>query len=145
MSLKGCLGGSVSWAFAFGSGHGPSVLGSSPALGSLRGGKPPSPSPSACCTLCLYSLLLHLLNKYLLKKLTLKNKYRTKRTLFSIQSLLFLFDFVLQIFFEWTLGSKNHLASRKTKTKTKNYRVPVLCKFRIQWEENIKNVIRKKM
>jgi len=40
----GHLGGSASWASAFGSGREPRVLGSSPAWGSLLSGGPASPS-----------------------------------------------------------------------------------------------------
>jgi len=40
----GCLHGSVGWASAFGSGLDPPVLGSSPTLGSLLGGRSASPS-----------------------------------------------------------------------------------------------------
>jgi len=44
-------------ASAFGSGHVPRVLGSSPASGSLLGGKPasPSPTPPACVPSLLYA------------------------------------------------------------------------------------------
>ena len=58
--LVGCLGGSVGWAAAFGSGHDPSVLGWSPASGSLLGREPASPSASACLFVCLCSLSLPL-------------------------------------------------------------------------------------
>ena len=40
-------------ASAFGSGHGPRVLGSSPASGSLLSGEPASSSLSACLSACL--------------------------------------------------------------------------------------------
>ena len=58
--LRGHLGGSVSYASAFGLGHDPRVLGSSPALGSLLSGE--SASPSACVSASL-SLSVSLMNK----------------------------------------------------------------------------------
>jgi len=39
------LGGSVGWTAAFGPGHGPGVLGSSPESGPLPSGELASPSP----------------------------------------------------------------------------------------------------
>ena len=56
ITKQGHLHGSVCEASAFGSGHDPRVLGSSPTSGSLLSGGPASPSPSACCSAYLCSL-----------------------------------------------------------------------------------------
>ena len=61
VGVKGCLGGSVSWVSVFSSGHGPGVLGSSPALGSLLSGES---SPRL-----MFSLTLSQINKFFLKKM----------------------------------------------------------------------------
>ena len=53
---SGHLGGSVGAASAFGSGHDPGVLGSSPPSGSLHIGESASPSPSASPCSCSLSL-----------------------------------------------------------------------------------------
>ena len=54
--FMGHLGGSVSQTSAFGLGHDPRVLRSSPVLGSLLNGKSTSPSPSAAPPACDLSL-----------------------------------------------------------------------------------------
>jgi len=56
----GHLGGSVSYASAFGSGHDLRVLGSSPMLGSLLSGESASPSLSASPPAYVLSLSLSL-------------------------------------------------------------------------------------
>jgi len=56
--MEGRLGGSDGWASAFGSGHDPRVLGSSPTLGSWLSEKPASPSPSASLPAHAFSLSL---------------------------------------------------------------------------------------
>jgi len=53
---QGCLRGSVGSASAFGSGHDPRVLGSSPTSGSLLRGEPASPSACRSPWLCALSL-----------------------------------------------------------------------------------------
>jgi len=53
LSSPGAPGWLSRWASAFGSGRGPGVLGSSPALASLLGGEPVSPLPPHLCSLSL--------------------------------------------------------------------------------------------
>jgi len=63
-NFTGHLGGSVVKESAFGSGHDPRFLGSSPALGSLLSGEPASPSPPPLP----HALSVSLSNKNLFKK-----------------------------------------------------------------------------
>ena len=71
----GRLGGSVSQASAFSSGHDPRVLGLSPASGSFLGRESASPSAYRSPCLCFLSLSLSLTNKW-----NLKNKQTNKQT-----------------------------------------------------------------
>ena len=65
-TAQGRLGGSVGEVSAFGSGHDPGVVGSSPVSGSLLSGESASPSPSAPPLLVLF--LVCQINKQNIKK-----------------------------------------------------------------------------
>ena len=78
MPGKGIPGGLSGWASAFGSGHDPGVLGSSPSSGSLQGG---AASPSACA-----SASLCVSHEWINKILKKKKRISVKKNVFCLLS-----------------------------------------------------------